>query len=99
MKNFKAIQLILLTIIAISLIGIFIQNQLIITRLNLQSTNNTIPIVKKVSFDSDQNYTLVPVNKDGSIDVNIKSISDVVDVNIDEVGGYNTYGTIEVKVK
>lgn len=58
------------------------------------------------------NYGLVPLNADGSIDVNLKSAnstidvdivdistSDELDVNIEEVGGYSTYGTIPVKVK
>jgi hypothetical protein len=61
-------------------------------------------------FDSGK-YMLVPVNADGSInvniikgdelDVNIKSIStnDELDVNIDEVGGFPTMGTVPVKMK
>ena len=58
------------------------------------------------------NYGLVPLNADGSIDVNIKSnsstmdvnivdisTSDELDVNIDEVGGYSNYGIVPVEVK
>lgn len=57
------------------------------------------------------NYGLVPLNPDGSIsvtlknaetiDVNIRGINtfDELDVNIDEVGGYGTYGEIPVKIK
>jgi hypothetical protein len=60
---------------------------------------------------SNQNYALAPLNADGSIDVNIKNASpidvDVVDVSttdklkvdIDEVGGFSTFGTVPVKVK
>ena len=58
------------------------------------------------------NYSLVPLNADGSIDVNIKSNSSTMDVNIvdistsdelyvniDEVGGFSTFGTVPVKIK
>ena len=59
------------------------------------------------------NYALVPVSADGSInvktvnstptDVNIVSIrtSDELDVNVnlEKIGGYSTYGEIPVKVK
>jgi hypothetical protein len=48
---------------------------------------------------ANMSYGLVPVNADGSINVNIKSTTATMDVNIDEVGGYSTYGTLEVKVK
>ena len=43
-------------------------------------------------FNSNLNYGLVPLNEDGSINVKLSS-SDVIDVNIDEVGGgYVSYG-------
>jgi hypothetical protein len=56
-------------------------------------------------------YGLVPINADGSINVNVKSAStldvdivdistsDELDINIDEVGGFSTFGTVPVKVK
>lgn len=44
-------------------------------------------------------YGLVPVNADGSIDVNIKSVTETMNVNIDEVGGRATYGTVNVRIK
>jgi len=56
-------------------------------------------------------YGLVPLNADGSINVTVKNSStldvnlvdistfDELDVNIDEVGGYSTYGEIPVKIK
>ena len=66
----------------------------------------------KSNLNTNINYGLVPLNADGSIDVSIKSnsstmdvnivdisTSDELDVNIDEVGGFSTFGTIPVKVK
>ena len=45
-----------------------------------------------------KSYALVPVNKDGS--VNVKMIgTGTMDVNIDEVGGYSCYGKIPVAIK
>ena len=40
----------------------------------------------------------VPLNPDGSINVKLVNTG-TLDVNIDEVGGYSTYGTVEVKIK
>jgi hypothetical protein len=57
------------------------------------------------------NYGLVPINKDGSINVKTVSPMDVnvvgigtsddlnVNVNLEKIGGYSTYGEIPVKVK
>lgn len=47
------------------------------------------------------NYGIMPLNEDGTVDVNIKSFSTggIIDVNIKEIGGYSTYGEIEVKIK
>lgn len=45
------------------------------------------------------NYGLVPLNSDGSIDVNIKSNSDIINVNIEEVGGWSTWGKVPVVIK
>lgn len=53
----------------------------------------------KANLKSDINYGLVPLNEDGTIDVNIKSYSDIVDVNIAEVGGWNTWGKVPVVIK
>ncbi len=66
----------------------------------------------KSNLNTNMNYGLVPLNADGSIDVNIKSnsstvdvnivdisTSDELDVNIDEVGGFSTFGTVLVKIK
>ena len=38
---------------------------------------------------SNLNYGLVPLNEDGSINVNINSSTQIIDVNITEVNGWN----------
>ena len=45
---------------------------------------------------NEKKFVSVPVNQDGSINV---KINDVMDVNIEEVGGYSTYGKVPVEVK
>lgn len=50
--------------------------------------------------NTQKSYGLVPVNTDGSIDVNIKSSSEKMSVNIEEVGGFWVGGnTLPVKIK
>jgi len=45
---------------------------------------------------NEKRFVSVPVNADGSINV---KINDVMDVNIEEVGGYSTFGKVPVEVK
>ncbi len=53
----------------------------------------------KSNLNANTNYGLVPMNADGSIDVNIKS-SSIMDVNITEVnGGYVPHGKLPVFIK
>lgn len=80
-----------LTIIALCLTILTLQNIEIIPKAYASGPNNTMIPSK--------NYAQVPLNADGSIDVNIKSIntSDELDVNIDEVGGSSVYRSIPVK--
>jgi hypothetical protein len=93
-----------LTVIAACLSIIVLKQVDIIPNAHAESTKNEL--------NSNVNYGLVPLNADGSIDVNIKSNSSTMDVNIvdintreelevniEEVGGYSTYGTVPVKVK
>jgi hypothetical protein len=67
---------------------------------------------RNLNIEPSKNYGLVPINKDGSIDVNIKSTSSEMDVNIsdistrktlgvniEEVGGYFVYGKVPVQIK
>mgnify|MGYP003575286415 CR=1 FL=1 len=60
-----------------------------------------------------QKYGLVPMNADGSINVTMKTVAPMdvnivgiktyddldVNVNLEKIGGYSTYGEIPVKVK
>ena len=58
------------------------------------SENRDEPL-KKAAFNN-HNFALVPVNEDGSINV---KVTDEVDVNIEEVGGYSIFGKVPVEVK
>jgi hypothetical protein len=50
------------------------------------------PLKNEMNLSPNKNYGLIPVNSDGSINVNIKS-SETLDVNIDEIGGgYVSHG-------
>jgi hypothetical protein len=95
----------ILTIIAICLSIMTLQNLDLVPK---AYANNSSEI--SAAFDT-KKYAVVPVNEDGSINVNIKSSSemdvnisnisthDELDVNIDEVGGFSTYGEVPVKIK
>jgi hypothetical protein len=95
MNKIKLVHTFLLSVIALGIIGILAQNQIIIGKLSQEKPEKSF--VKQASFKPNQNFIALPVNPDGSIDVNIKN--DEIDVNIEEVGGYNTYGTVNVKVE
>lgn len=97
-----------LTIIALCLAILTLQNVDIIPKAHASEPNNNLGIIET------KKYGLVPLNEDGSIDVNIKSFAsemdvnissidtkDELDINIDEIGGgYVSYGgPISVKVE
>ncbi len=81
MNKIKLVQTLLLSIIALGIIGILAQNQVIIGKLSQEKPENSF--VKQASFKQNQNFVALPVNPDGSIDVNIKSNSGTIDVNIE----------------
>ena len=63
-----------------------------LTLLTLFQLNIWPSTVNANELTSTVNYGLVPLNEDGSINVKLSS-SDVIDVNINEVGGgYVSYG-------
>lgn len=97
MKKIQLVQTSLLAIISLCAIGIVAQNQIIIHKLSQDKVET--PLVRQASFKSGQNLIAIPLNADGSIDVNVRSVSETVDVNIEEVGGYNTYGKVPVRIK
>ena len=57
------------------------------------------PLKNELNLLPNKNYGLIPVNSDGSINVNIKS-SETLDVNIDEIGGGHVShgGPIKVEI-
>ena len=69
-----------------------------LTLLTLFQLNIWPSTVNANELTSTVNYGLVPLNEDGSINVKL-SASDVINVNIDEVGGgYVSYGKLKVTV-
>lgn len=73
MKNDKYLKVVL-TVIATSLVILVLQNFDFITK-------------AQADVNSQQHYVQLPVNSDGTINVNVKSINEIMDVNISEVGG------------
>ena len=88
---------IILTVIAVCLSILTLQNIDLIPNTYAAEPN------KKENVLMTKNYGLVPLNSDGTIDVNITRISttDELDVNIDEIGGgYLSHGgPIPVSIK
>lgn len=57
------------------------------------------PLKNELNLLPNKNYGLIPVNADGTIDVNIKS-SSTMDVNIEDVDPYAfNYCTVPVRIK
>jgi hypothetical protein len=82
----------ILTVIAVCLIAIIVQQGDIMPKAYAGTPS--------ASFNPNVNYGLVPLNADGTIDVNIKS-SSTMDVNIESCSSYafQYAGPMEVKVK
>lgn len=81
----------MLTVIAICLSVIVLKQVDIIPNAHANPTTN---------LKTNTNYGLVPLNSNGSIDVNIKSTSETVKVNIEEVGGFWVGGrTLPVEIE
>lgn len=78
----------ILIVIAVCLVALTLQNMNVIPR--AQAETPIIPI---------PNYALVPLNADGIVEVKIKSIDDVLDVNIQKVGGNTCYQGVPVVQK
>lgn len=56
----------------------------------------------KTNLNSNMNYVLVPLNADGSIDVNVKSNSSTIDVNIESCDSWAlqwAFGAYPIPVK
>lgn len=74
----------ILTVIAIALVLLVIQNTTIVNEAKADKTN----------FNK---FATVPVNNDGSI--NVKLISDQLDVNLKSIGGSSVYGALPINLK
>jgi hypothetical protein len=83
-----------LTVIAICLIIIVLNQMDLMPSANASSPSSIL--------DNHVNYGLVPLNTDGTIDVNVKSISSDIKVKVDieEVGGWWVGGSsLPIKAK
>jgi hypothetical protein len=73
--------------------GILIQNQILIKELKSEKNHTSPP--SPISFQQVHTdisrYAIVPVNEDGSINVNITGSSETMDINIKQVNGYNIF--------
>ena len=76
---------VILTVIAVCLVVLTLQNMDMIPRAHAERPVATSP-----------NYALVPLSADGTVEVKIKSIDDVLDVNIQKVGGNTCYQGVPV---
>jgi hypothetical protein len=83
---------VLLTVLAVCLIGILIQNQLLIEELKRERVSaegysraglGALPVSNRTA-----GYALVPVNADGSIDVRVVAGSETMNANLQQVSGY-----------
>ncbi len=83
---------VLLTVLAVCLIGILIQNQLLIEELKRERVSaegysraglGALPVSNRTA-----DYALVPTNADGSIDVRVVAGSETMNVNLHQVSGY-----------
>jgi hypothetical protein len=92
----------ILTIVSICLTGILIQNQILIKELKREKAHTSIQAPSPISLQQVHNtisrYAVVPVNEDGSINVNITGSAETMDINIKQVNGYNiSKGHLPVK--
>ena len=74
----------ILTVIAVALVLLVIQNTTIVNEAKADKTN----------FNK---FATVPVNNDGSINVTL--ISDQLDVNLKSIGGSSVYGALPINLK
>lgn len=73
-----------LTVIAVALVALVIQNATIVNEAKADKTN----------FNK---FASVPINNDGSI--NVKLMSDQMDVNVKSIGGSSVYGALPINLK
>jgi len=79
---------VILTVIAVCLVMLTLQNMNVIPKARAEGSLPSVP-----------NYALVPMSGDGTVEVKIKSIDDVLDVNIQKVGGNNCYQGVPIVEK
>ncbi len=83
---------VLLTLLTLCLVGIFIQNQLLLEELKRERVSaegySRAGLGAYQVSNRTPGYALVPINADGSIDVRVVAGSEPVNVNLHQVSGY-----------
>ena len=79
---------VVLTVIAVCLVMLTLQTMNLIPKAQAEGPLSPVP-----------NYALVPLSGDGTVEVKIKSIDDVLDVNIQKVGGNSCYQGVPIVEK
>ena len=93
---------IVLTVIAVALIGIFIQNASLTSTAHAQSGTQTVRLEGQRKYDTDAiNVRLIGISEGRvedweAIKTKSNASSGPIDVNIDKVGGIPTYGVVPV---
>ena len=70
-----------------TLLGIITINLTLITLIQMDIFNPKAYSDKNTTMPLNTNYGLVPINEDGSINVNIISSSAIIDVNLEQLRG------------
>jgi hypothetical protein len=84
MKTDKYLKIVL-TVIAVCLVVLTLQNLNIIPEANADQPNSPTP-----------GYAMAPLSPDGTVEVRIKSIDGVLDINLQKVGGSTCYQGVPV---
>jgi len=102
---------VLLTLLTTCLIGIFIQNQVLIAELKRERVAaegySSAGLGALPESNRTPGYALVPVNADGSVNVRVAAGSETMNVNVERVSGYPIAGnrlpvkagTVDVNIK
>ena len=92
----------LLTVLALCLIGIVIQNQLLLRELQRKTAGSGgNPDARFGAYQVSNpapGYALVPVNPDGSVNVRLAATSETMNVNVHQINGY-PIGSNQLPVK
>ncbi len=94
-----------LSVIAIALVGILVQNQILIERSQkplVQQVGNPTEMLSPTAIsvaNRPEGAALIPQTADNTVYVYLKRFEDELDINLDEIGGASIYGSLPVTEK